>query len=220
MKALILFAEAPIAGDADTRLTEVLTREQVAELQTAFLEDAVRNYGHIDAQFRVYVAPTEGELPEISGLDPGAVRRQRGGNPGERLQNAFLDLFAEGFQGVIMIGTDHPSLPRSFVDLAFTVLSNKLSIAVGPCENGGHYLLGMNDFFPEIFVGDYRGDGRVFSETMERAAMSGAFLTVLPGWYDVETPDDLERLVDAIASDPEVEAESTRQVLHRFGMLP
>ena len=69
-------------------------------------------------------------------------RRQHGANFGERFADAFEQLFALGFERVISIGNDCPSLSAQDLIIAAERLST-VSFVFGPAADGGAYLIGM-----------------------------------------------------------------------------
>lgn len=197
--ALVVFAKPPIAGNVKTRLQSVLSAEEAAQLYRAFLADSVRQFGTMEQE--VFVAFSEGPVPDVGeGLNVGL---QRGADLAERLRNAFLDHFAAGRQRIVVVGTDHPSLPTEFVVKAFEALREPDSIVIGPSEDGGYYLVGMNEYFPIVFDDMTFSHHRVFEETVDRAASTRATLTILPMWYDVDTPRELPRLWQDLTLDPD-----------------
>jgi hypothetical protein len=103
-------------------------------------------------------------------------------------------------------------LPTAFIEYAFAALEQPRALCVGPSEDGGYYLLGMNAPFTSVFEGMRYSHAEVFLQTMERIGRTGAETTVLPMWYDVDTPETLRRLWSDL-HDPGVEAHHTRQFM-------
>lgn len=203
--ALLVFAKVPRPGDVKTRLTPVLTPAEAAQLYDAFLHDALSLYAQLEVDVRLYLAPP---LPD-DGLDevpaPISIHEQRGDGLGARMQKAFQDVVADGYERAAVVGTDHPTLPPSFVRQSLTALKTDSSICIGPSEDGGFYLLGMSAFYPQLFDGMRYSHNNVFADTLARVASTDAELTVLPKWYDVDTPTDLERMLGELpASDRSV----------------
>lgn len=210
-RALLVFAKVPRPGHVKTRLTPLLTPAEAARLYTAFLRDALRQYERLDAAVRLYVAPP---LPEggLVGVPDGiSVHEQVGKGLGERMKNAFREGFEAGDEQLIVVGTDHPTLPSAFLDRGFEALSGASSISIGPSVDGGFYLLGMNDPYPVLFDDMTYSHENVFSETVARAGHTDAAVTVLPEWYDVDTPRALRRLLGALERS-DVEAPNTRRI--------
>lgn len=79
--------------------------------------------------------------------------QQKGNTFGERLANAFQDAFGAGFQRVICVGSDCPTLAVADLQQAERALRQH-GMVVGPAADGGAYLIGMHidSFDPESFA--------------------------------------------------------------------
>lgn len=192
--ALLVFAKTPSPGAVKTRLTPPLSAEEAATLYRAFLFDALDQYARLPVAVRLYVAEGSVAFPEEDIPRGITYHVQRGEGLGARLQQAFLETFAAGHTRIIVVGTDHPSLPQVFVEQAFEALRTPLQIVLGPSDDGGYYLLGKNEFYPQLFLQQYSHE-QVFMETMARAGTTQAQLTILPPWYDVDDATSLRRLI-------------------------
>lgn len=211
--ALIVFAKVPQPNRVKTRLTTLLTPEEAADLYAAFLKDAIDAYLELDVDVRLYFSPYEEGIP--TDLQPAGVSvyTQKGDGLGARMAAAFAETFVAGYQKAVIIGTDHPTLPAAFIEQAFAVLQDdKKSISIGPSDDGGYYLLGMNTFSPAVFADMTYSHPAVFAQTLERIGPLDAELHVLPEWYDVDDPDSLKRLVQDIKSS-EIPLGRTRKAL-------
>lgn len=214
-RALMVFAKVPQPGRVKTRLTDVFSPEDAASLYAAFLKDALAEYDSVDADVRLYLGPTEARLSEE--LVPEGIRQfeQKGDGLGQRMQRAFLETFAAGYQQVVIVGTDHPTLPTEHLSLAFEALEEPKQIVLGPSEDGGYYLLGMNAFYGALFANMTYSHADVFQQTVERVGKTDAMLTVLPMWHDVDFPDDVRRLRNDLMSSP-VALPQTRATMARL----
>jgi len=214
--ALLVFAKVPRPGNVKTRLTPVLTAEEAARLYKAFLSDALAQYTSLPVDVRLYLAPP---VPE-GGLDlvPDAVPvvAQEGASLGARMRNAF-EASLRTYDRCCVIGTDHPTLPSAYLRKAFQVLGQDRSLCIGPSEDGGYYLIGMNAFYPVLFEGMTYSHPRVFRDTLARVEKTDARLTVLPKWYDVDTPQTLERLLNDLKT-TSADLPATRQVVSDLGL--
>ena len=213
--ALIVFAKAPVAGTVKTRLTSLLSPEDAASLYAAFLRDSLTDYAALPADVHLWIGGDEGDMPADVLARCDAVHGQRGADLGERMLAAFVDAFMSGYERAVIIGTDHPTLPLAFVEHAFAELAEPLRLVLGPSEDGGFYLMGMNDLHPTLFKGMTYSHGAVFDETLERAQPLQVGLTILPTWYDVDGPDALRTLMRDLDAG-EDGAEHTRAVLARL----
>lgn len=215
-RALLVFAKAPVPGRVKTRLTEVLTPEEAARLYRAFVRAALAQYVGLGAAVRLYVAPPAEAFPRA--LMPGGVtlHAQAGDGLGARMQAAFAESFAAGYGRCVVIGTDHPTLPSAYVREAFEALEGPApAVSLGPSNDGGYYLLGTNVPLAGLFEGMAYSHGRVFAETKARAERLAERLTVLPPWYDVDTPDDLRRLRNELDATPDGQVSRIRWVLRQ-----
>ena len=197
--ALIVFAKVPQPGAVKTRLTPVLDPDEAARLYEAFLRDALHQYRNLDADVRLYLAGPVKELAD--GIVPADVGifEQNGDDLGARMQNALRESFDAGGERLCIVGTDHPTLPTGFIRQAFRSLASAASICIGPSADGGFYLLGMNDRYDVLFDDMTYSHSRVFTDTLARVSRTDARLTVLPRWYDVDTPETLRRMLDDLS---------------------
>ncbi len=180
----------------------MLTPVQAADLYQRFLFDSLAQYDRLDRPVRLYFG--EGDIPaDLPDMTvPTSIHRQVGEGLGHRMANAFLETFSAGFNAAVIIGTDHPTLPDDFLKLAFDALAGPMQVVIGPSEDGGYYLLGMNHFFSIVFDEMEYSHPNVFDQTLERISRTRADITVLPTWYDVDTPSELERLRRHLREDP------------------
>lgn len=198
--AIIVFARVPAPGLVKTRLTPALDKVEAAHLYTAFLQDALEQYARIGADIRLYLAPSSSDLEKNIVPEGVSVHDQNGKGLGGKMANAFVETFAAGYERVIILGTDHPTLPSDFIEVAFESLSSLRSVVIGPADDGGYYLLGMTDFIPELFQKMEYSHGDVFRQTLKRLPPEGVDVTILPGWYDIDTPEDVHRLACELAT--------------------
>ena len=81
------------------------------------------------------------------------VVRQTGSTFAERLEHAVAGAFADGWQQLVVIGGDTPTLDASHLRDAFACLdaATGRQAVIGPACDGGYYLLGLNAFEPAVF---------------------------------------------------------------------
>ncbi len=127
-----------------------------------------------------------------TGDNGDGVRMQEGRDLGERMYNAFKEVFDEGKGPVVIIGSDCPGLTPEIIDEAFDLLS-KSDLVFGPAEDGGYYLLGMNILQPSLFRDIDWGTGKVLRQTVEKAEKAGLTHRSLKVLYDVDTVEDARR---------------------------
>ncbi|MEY2562680.1 MAG: uncharacterized protein QOH88_873 [Verrucomicrobiota bacterium] len=198
--ALAVMTKAPRAGKVKTRLTPPLTPEEAAALNICFLRDTCAAISSATGEGRargiaVYTPVGEeaayaGILPEDFELVP-----QRGDAFGERLSFATEDLLSLGFDSVCLIDSDSPTVPQEAFGEAARVLSeNENSVVLGPSDDGGYYLIGLNKLYRQLFENIDWSTERVLPQTIARAKEIGLEVHLLSTWYDVDDRATLRRL--------------------------
>lgn len=202
--------KAPRAGSVKTRLVPPLTREEAASLAGCFARDTVAAVRRVVRDVVVAYAPDDGRgALEALFKDEGLLwLAQRGEDLGARIESAASNAFARGHGPVVIVGTDSPTLPPSFIERAVASLSaRETDVALGPTEDGGYYLVGLRQPFDGLFNNVEWSTSRVYRQTADNASRPGLRVLELPRWYDVDTHADLLRLRDEMLSD---EASRTR----------
>lgn len=202
--ALVLYARVPRFGRVKTRMTPWLGAGEALRLHAALLLDALLLLRK--------AAEEAGATPLLSfsePWDPGssaehrelaaatrglALRPQRDGDLGRRLEATFTGLHAEGHREVVVIGSDCPELPPAVVRSAFEALRQAARVVLGPAEDGGYYLVGATPPIPAIFSGVPWSTGRVMEATLAALDRDSVRASILPRFGDVDVPADLERL--------------------------
>ena len=200
--AVVIMARSPAAGDAPkTRLADAVPREaDRRRLYAAFLADSITACRTVEgAALRIAYTPDGGRagLPEL-GAGNGELLAQRGADLGARERGVFDDLFQAGFQKVVMIGSDLPSLPPGHVSRAIDRVSPG-RVVLGPSEDGGYYLIALaappaGMPVPDLFSGIRWSTPSVLDDTRAAAGRAGLGVVLVPGWHDVDDAAGLARL--------------------------
>lgn len=116
-------------------------------------------------------------------------RVQKGQSLGERMAHAFSDGFNNGFEKIIIIGSDMLDLSQSDVENAFAALDEN-DFVIGPAVDGGYYLLGMRCFKPQLFQDKEWGKDTVFADSM--ADLRTEKVNVLATKNDIDVYEDIK----------------------------
>jgi hypothetical protein len=193
-KKLGIFVKIPREGRVKTRLVPPLSEEEAAELSLAFFRDFVGRLAKLK-KIAVTVFYDGDDDEAIRAYVPGNfdLVPQTGDSLGEKLLNAFKILLAQdGCVGVV-VGTDSPDLPLKYIKRAYQKLKHK-DLVLGPCADGGYYMIGMKSPHEELFDGISWGESAVLKETLEKTEALGLSLSLFPLWYDVDEVDTLRLL--------------------------
>ena len=119
------------------------------------------------------------------------------------MSGLLADLLERGHAGAIAIDSDSPTLPMTFVVEAATMLADaRCDVVLGPCDDGGYYLVGLRSSEPALFNGIPWSTDAVFAMTLDKARGLGLAVHVLPRWFDVDTEGDLQRLHAELTAGP------------------
>jgi rSAM/selenodomain-associated transferase 1 len=170
-----------------------------ADLYRCFALDTLAGARAQQSHAEVIVAAAEpddlasvGDMLRDADLDAGLVV-QSGRDLGRRIANVVEDALQQGHPRVVVTGSDAPSLPASRVRAALD-LSGERDLVLGPCLDGGYYLVGLRSPIPEIFEGIPWSSDSVLVDSVRRARARGHSVALLDPWYDIDTASDLRFL--------------------------
>ncbi len=194
LECLIVFTRYPIPGQTKTRLIPALGAVGASNLHRQMTEHTLAQVRQLRAdgvaiEIHYAGAETDRELADWLGADL-VYRSQGDGDLGERMVLSIETALQAGHDRVIIIGTDCPGLNPEILQLAFQQLRDR-DLMLGPAIDGGYYLIGMQRFIPELFVGISWGTSAVRQQTIEIATKLGLSLGDLPLLADIDRPEDL-----------------------------
>jgi rSAM/selenodomain-associated transferase 1 len=204
MKAIVIMAREPQPNKVKTRLTPPINPQTASKIYHGFLLDRIEQIGGI-SDVHHYVAYTpKSAVQFFRNITPDSftLLPQEGKDLGERLSNISYVLFEKGYEKIIIMDSDSPNLPTNHIFTAMKNLDNA-DMVLGPCEDGGYYLVGLSLHVPEIFMDIPWSTSEVTEITKERAKASCKNITMLEKWYDVDTKEDLLRLKNDLEKQPE-----------------
>src|SRR3990172_203636 len=214
--AIAVMAKAPKAGQVKTRLVPPLTREEAAELYRCLLLDKILQVGTLSGvdPYLAYTPPeAQAHMASLAPQDFTLIP-QAGSDLGDRLHRLSAILLERGHPGVIIIDSDTPTLPSTYLLDALYRLHNKSTdLVLGPAEDGGYYLIGLKRPCRSLFDDIPWSSPAVLTETLRRASAKRLEVATLPSWFDVDTPSDLLRLRNDLATNGSGLAPHTRVFL-------
>ena len=206
---VVVFLKYPEVGRVKTRLAAAVGGVAAAEIYRELVGRTLAAVGEwlggepeAGAKRHVWIYCTPGDRVEAT---QSWLRRavlgwkrlpqwvvQPEGDLGGRLGTVFDDGFAAGFSSVCAIGTDCPALSAEFLAAAAALLCRHPGV-IGPTEDGGYYLIGLNSPRPEIFRNIPWSSPETRSATVAAARLAGWELACLPVLSDVDTHTDWVR---------------------------
>ena len=193
---IIVFAKAPVSGRVKTRLIPFLGPSAAAALYRKLvlhtLSIAVKaEVGPVD----LWCSPSARDFffTHCAGKFQVSLFNQPEGDLGGRMAHAFQETLKEASQA-LLIGTDCPALSPDELREAAKILKGGADGVIIPTEDGGYVLIGLRRYSPELFESISWGTESVLRETRERFRRLGWSWHELPVQWDVDRPEDLERL--------------------------
>lgn len=195
MPRILVFAKAPEPGQVKTRLVPRLGEAGAARLHARLTELAVRRA--VEAArgpVELWCAPgTEHPLFARCARDARvSLHVQPSGTLGDRMAAAARACLASG-DAAVLIGTDAPALTVDRLRAACDRLHGRDAVLI-PAEDGGYVLLGLRRYASPLFEDIDWGTGSVYAQTVVRLGTLGWSWTALEPCWDVDRPEDIDRL--------------------------
>ncbi len=205
--AVLVFARLPKPGRVKTRLLAVLAPQQAAEVHRRCLADTVALVSRVPrCQKCLRVAARLEQAHELAttvGLGhQWRVEVQRGRDLGERLYEAFDSFLKQGYRKIVVVGTDTPWMGGKRIIQALRLLGTA-DVVFGPTADGGYYLVGARRLVPQMFRCIPWSTSQVFRMTLRVLETQGASYRLLPRDFDLDRPEDLERVAGLLRRNAE-----------------
>jgi rSAM/selenodomain-associated transferase 1 len=190
---IVIFAKAPVAGSAKTRLIPALGAEGAARLAARMLAETVAEALAAGLGKPELCVTPEPASAEWDGFRPGGVRMtdQGDGDLGERLARATERTLATG-HNVLLVGTDCPELDAERLAAAAGQLASHDAV-MHPAHDGGYALLGLRRFDTTLFTGMKWSTPSIGADTIARIDALGWSLHIGETLLDIDEPADLVR---------------------------
>lgn len=193
MQYLIIFTRYPEPGKTKTRLIPALGEVGAAKLQRQMTEYTLSlvTISHFSTEVR-FAGGNVQLMRDWLGSE--LIYQEQGeGELGVRMARSLSSAFQSGATQIVIIGTDCPSLNAEILTTAFHQLQQH-DLVLGPAIDGGYYLIGLQQFIPELFVNIDWGTAQVLAQTVKIAQKLNLSIFYLPELADIDRPEDLTTL--------------------------
>ncbi len=162
-----MFAKFWQPGAVKTRLGETIGSEAAAALYRESLRTLLVRFASVAASRELVFTPGDRQAEfRLLASQAWQLEEQGTGDLGQRMARFFERAFASGRSRVVLIGSDSPTVPSSWVDRAFDALDHH-RVVLGPSEDGGYYLVGARgDRVPPIFFDIDWSTAQVWPQTV------------------------------------------------------
>lgn len=195
---LIIFAKQPVAGQVKTRLHQAYTAEEAARIAEFSLRSTLELVTATwPGEVYLYAWPdsTHPLFKELAQAFHVHLANQVAGDLGTKMRTALEEGIARNGAAAVM-GSDVPHCPESTLEQAFDWLAKGKNV-IGPCRDGGYYLIGLQQAEPELFRDIPWGEAGVLDITRARATALGFEFEDLPTLRDLDRPEDVQVVAEA-----------------------
>lgn len=184
----MIFTRNPEAGKVKSRLAKDVGDQAALEIYKFLLQHTAFVTKDLPVDRQVFYS----EKIEEDDLWDRAIfskKLQQGEGLGTKMLQAFQQGFQRGYRNIIIIGSDLYDLSSKDIENAFRKLEEQ-DFVLGPAEDGGYYLLGMNKLKPEIFKNKTWGTPTVLNDTLHD--LKGEKVALLEERNDVDYYEDIQ----------------------------
>ena len=192
---IIVFAKAPVAGFAKTRLARVIGDEAAAALASRMLSETVAQaVAAAVGPVEICCAPdtSHAQFSIEQARHNVALTAQGDGDLGARMSRAF-ERALSGYHSAIIIGTDAPDLQAKHLQEAAKALTTHDAV-FAPAHDGGYVMVGLSRAMPSLFEGVAWSTSAVMAQTREKLLSLNANCFELPAFFDIDEASDLQHL--------------------------
>ena len=187
---ILIFTRNPELGKVKTRLAATIGDENALEIYIQLLDHTKKVALETPYDKRVLYSE-EINHNDMWKADYFQKKLQVGADLGERMHNAFQSGFDDGYEKIVIIGSDLIALESTDITQAISKLDHH-DIVVGPAEDGGYYLLGMKKIPENLFQNKEWGTSTVLSDTLLDISNLKYFL--LEEKNDIDTYEDIKNI--------------------------
>lgn len=184
---IIVFVKNIKLGKVKTRLAKTIGNQGAFEVYSELVKITETAMQNIAIDKRIYFSDAIIETKWINTYK--AV--QKGDDLGARMGNAFKKGFSDGYDRIVLIGSDLPDINSMHIENGLNAL-NKSEIVFGPAIDGGYYLVGMSKMHHTIFKNKPWSQPNLLDLTLSELQRENISYSLLQELNDIDTFEDLE----------------------------
>ena len=187
---IIVFARPPVMGKVKTRLAADVGAVSALKIYKQLLSYTINTVEQFNSS-RAIIAWSEQYYDK--NLKNWTQLIQPDGSLGSRLRWAMHKTVGEkNAEKVLIIGADCPLIKAGDLQEAIDYLDHS-QVVLGPCDDGGYYLVGTGISSPALFPDLPWGTDQVLKMTMESLHSAAISVKLMGQKYDIDTLGDWER---------------------------
>ncbi len=189
---LAIYCRHPGTKRVKTRLARGIGSTGARLFYSGCLESLRHDLSILSRRFDIAICPSDAKDADWAKsyfLEHDHILPQIYGNLGLRMEHTDLKLRCQGYEKVILLGSDAPSLPIRYIEDVDDFLS-RVDVVFGPCSDGGVYAIGSRIALLPMRDIPW-GTEAVFSGLLEKYKHEGIDVETPSSWYDVDRVEDL-----------------------------
>lgn len=184
---LLVFCKNPVLGKVKTRLAASIGEQKALDIYQALLQKTAQVLFDVAIEIQLYYSSYIDDN-DIFQKNSITKKVQSGDDLGIRMANAFNEGFST-HSPIVIIGTDLWTLNVLDIQKAFEAFKTHKTV-IGPSADGGYYLLGLQEFIPNLFEEKKWGSPTVLTDTLNELKKEDVYL--LKEKNDIDTYNDLK----------------------------
>lgn len=205
--AIAVVAKYPEEGKVKTRLISHLGYIKSRDLYAAMFLDTIDRIKDLDLfdGSSIFYRPLSNKEYFLGFKEKGfSLFVQDGKDLGEVFTDIFKKL-SKSFDKILIIGSDSPTMPAMYFNMTLKILEI-YDIVLGPALDGGFYLIGLDardlekkDIeYKRMFKNIRWSTEKTFTDLLRNLEKNNMSFGLIPEWYDIDTPKDLELLRESL----------------------
>ncbi len=184
---IIVFVKNIKLGKVKTRLAKTIGNQGAFEVYSELVKITENATENIPIDKRIYFSDVV--INSKWGTHYKAV--QEGDDLGERMKNAFIKGFEDGYNRIVLIGSDLPEINSSHIKNGLQALKTN-NVVFGPAIDGGYYLVGMTKMYDSVFDNKPWSQSNLLEVTSKELKQNNTSFALLNPLNDIDTFEDLE----------------------------
>lgn len=186
-KGIIIFQKNLIPGKVKSRIGALVGDQKALEIYQVLVDYTHQQVEGLECKKLLYYSEYTENTYENNKDYQFFI--QSSGDLGQKMGDAFKDQFEDGFDQLLIIGTDCAEITQEILEEAFDKLKTS-EVVIGPAKDGGYYLLGMNRFISGLFYDIPWSSAEVFNQTSDYLSTHQIPFDLLPTLSDVDYLED------------------------------
>jgi len=183
---VIVFVKNIKVGKVKTRLAKTIGNQGASEVYSELVKVTEKATENLSVDKRIYFS----DVVVDNKWKNDYKTVQQGIDLGQRMKNAFKKGFEDGYERIVLIGSDLPDITANHINKGLEALKQN-EVTFGPAEDGGYYLIGLSKMRNFVFDNKPWSEIHLLEETLSELKENGVTFTTLDTLNDIDTYEDL-----------------------------